>query len=183
VGRPPKISTLARGTAEGAIALELPLGFTIADVEQIEPARSRYPGIAVIQLDPREDWEGDPMAALLGLDADVALVSCVEFGDPVSWPAHEMLWILDASKVVRESADDRALAIKLGEPWLPAIRDLVVVLEHDQLAPSPSVLTMLESAIRPSLGYVYVPIDYAFRALLVQHVAASSPLWSVRWDR
>lgn len=181
---PPRISTLARGTAEGAIVLEIERGVTEAAVGLAAQAIRRYPGIWGFQLDQGEDWDSPAIASLRGL-ADqhgIAMLTSAEFG-PLTWPSFDLVWILDASAVVRSSADERQLAVALGEPWLPEIRDLVIDLAVDQPPPTPACLAMLEAAIRPSCGYLYVPIDYAFRALAVQAVAATSPNWSVRWIR
>jgi hypothetical protein len=184
VAAAPRIAPLDRGTAEGAIVIELDRGVTETTVAQIRQALERFPGVWGLLLDSTEEWEGPGFAALVEAfgEAGPALMARAEFG-PVNWPAHPLAWTLDCSALLREAPDERELALRLGSPWLPEIRDLVVELEAEQLPPSPAVLAMLEAAIRPSLAYLYAPHDYAYRALLVQHVAATSPNWSVRWMR
>ncbi len=157
-------------------------GVTEADLGRIRQTLDRYPGVWGLLLDAGEDWSGPGVAALVQAFPDgPALLACLELG-ATDWPPFAVT-CLDATRAVRESATDRELALQLGAPWLPEIRDLVVELEADQLPPGPTALGMLEAAIRPSQAYVYAPADYAFRALLVQHVAATSPNWSVRWLR
>mgnify|MGYP000004510900 FL=1 len=181
--KPPKLLTLPRGTAEGAVVLELEQGFTLAHVEQIGQARHRFPGLYGIAVDPGEDWARAEVTELYTQHGDEMMIcTCAEFGSTLGWPEHELRLTIDATKLVREAGDDRALARELGSVLLPAVSDLVLDLDADQRPPSPSALTMLEAAIQPEFGYIYCPRDYAFRALLVQLVASTSQRWGVRWS-
>lgn len=84
---------------------------------------------------------------------EMMICTCAEFGSTLGWPEHELRLTIDATKLVREAGDDRALARELGSVLLPAVSDLVLDLDADQRPPSPSALTMLEPCVgRPDDG-------------------------------
>lgn len=170
-----RLTTFARGTAEGLVVL--PIDPT-TDPSVLE-REGRWPGVWALQLDPREDWSGAD--ALIEAALGHRLVGVLDLAKlPERWPKSgpDYSWVVDATALVHTGG----LAEALGSiPWLPEIQDLWLDLEVDQPVPTAAELGMLAGAVGARCCYLYVPRDYPLHATLVRTVAQAAEMWAVRW--
>jgi len=174
-----RLTTCPRGSAEGLIVLSIE---DPVDVEKLARELTGRPGLWSVMFG-EVDWSAASAQLLLDAIGDVPLVSTIDLiAPPATWPVAEANWIADATALLRECPTDHDLAMRLGAiEWIPAIRDLCLDLDAEQLPPSAAALSMLETALRPSCCCIYLARDYPYRATLLRNVATSSTHWAVRW--
>jgi hypothetical protein len=181
-----RIVTFPRGTCEGLLVLALERGadgFDAAAAAEIVTAEvAQRAGLWGVWVDGIEDWQAPGIDKLIDACGTTPILARRDVGSTAPWPAAEISWIVDASAPLRECKTEHALALRLGaNPWQPMVSDLVVELDADQLPPSPFMFGMLADHARPLAAFCYIPREYPYRALLLNHLAACSTAWAVRW--
>lgn len=166
------------------LLIECSAGADLLDAaKHVQRELSMRPGLWGVWVQGLEDWKARGVVELIEAVGSSALLVERKLESTTSWPAADVIWVLDASETVRDCKNERELALRLADhAWLPQVRDLIVELDEDQQPPDSAMLSMLVAHTRPDAAYVTIPREYPLRSTLINHVTGCvSTHWAVRW--
>lgn len=178
-----EITTFPYGAAEGLPVLRLDFEGGGWSTDAADAERARHDGASGLWgtwVDGLGSWEDDGLDAwLYSQDRVIALR---KLGAP-DWPAAECPTVLDVSEAMAIAGSIDALAdfVAARAVAVPAVLDLVAVLDMAHRAPLTSALDLLADFAHPAgQSYLYAPADHPHWPLLVRAISQCVSMWSLR---
>lgn len=180
-----EIVTFPWGGAEGLLVLRLD-----AESEPFDPERVRSlagdlgnTGVFGLWLADIDDWTAPELREFVAEQAEAQRpVVAVRMLQERIWPIGGCEFVVDASAAAANSSvRDLALWLNEHSHASPSVQDLVVQLERDDLPPPAQVLDMLADFVSAQdLNYLYMPVGYPLRPLLIKTVSRCGSRWAIR---